>query len=164
MSLPAQLQMDRPSRITLDRAATLRDPAQEPLDVTVDNISSTGCLVATDAKLTDGMLVTIGIAGLGTRGAYVARQEASGYGLAFLKPASDIELLAARNAETLVDGGFAPFPAGLPTDATSLIADGAIAPVPDERFSRRTRFTFMVGTSVALWGAIGFGTTRLLFG
>jgi hypothetical protein len=160
MSLPAVLQMDRPGRITLDRAATLRDEAQEAFDVIVDNISSTGCWVSTEADLADDMVVTIGIAGLGTRSARVARQDANGYGLAVLDPASDTEVLAARTAQTLVEGGFAKHP---PRVADTGI-DATMAPLPDERFSRRTRVTFMVGTSVALWGAIGFGASRVLFG
>lgn len=156
MSLPARLQMDRPGRITLDRAATLRDVSQEPFDVTVDNISSTGCLVSTEAELADDMLVTIGIAGLGTRSARVARQEGSGYGLAFLEPATEFEVLAARTAETLVHGAFAPLPSAAPSPDVIL----ASAPLRDDRLSRRTRFLFITGTSMALWAGIGFGITR----
>jgi hypothetical protein len=151
MSLPALLQLDRPERIPLDRTATLRDVSQKPLDVTVHNISSTGCLVSTETELPDNMLVTIGIAGLGTRPARIARQETSLYGLAFLKPASESELSAAHHAETLVDGGFtAPLPATEP------------APVEDDRLSPRARFLFLVGSSVLLWSGLGVGITALL--
>lgn len=151
MSLPALLQLDRPGRISLDRTATLRDGSQKPLDVVVHNISSTGCLVSTDAELPDDMLVTIGIAGLGTRPARVARQSETLYGLAFLELANESDLLPARDAQTLVDGVFsAPLP-------TNEIEDG-----PDDRYSPRTRFLILVGSSFGLWTALGIGSAVLL--
>lgn len=151
MSLPALLQLDRPHRITLDRSATLRDNAQKPLDVIVHNISSTGCLVSTDAKLPGNGLVTIGLAGLGTRSARIVRQADRLYGLAFLEPASESELTAARHAETLVEGGFStPLPRG---EASSVV---------DDRFSRRARFLFLVGSSLALWSGLAAGIVTLV--
>jgi hypothetical protein len=151
MSLPALLQLDRPHRISLDRTATLRDTSQKPIDVRVHNVSSTGCLVSTDETLPDDTLVTIGIAGLGTRPARIARQTDTLYGLEFLEPASEAELLPARHAETLVDGVFAT---PLPTVAP--------APVVDERYSLRTRFLIIAGTSFALWGVMGAGVATLV--
>lgn len=157
MSLTARLQLDRFDRVSLDRAGTLRDVARQPLDVVVDNISSTGCLVSTDADLPNDTLVTIGIAGLGTRSARVVRQETSGYGLAFLEPASEGEIRAAHSAETLVRG---PFVASVTTSRAQFAAPSPV--ITDERLPYRTRVQIIVGTSLALWALIGFGVTAFL--
>lgn len=154
MSLPAQLQLDRPYRVTFDRAATLRDASHKPIDVTVDNVSTTGCLVSTEADLPDNALVTIGIAGLGLRSARVARKDALRYGLAFLETANPAKVHAAAEADTLASGAFAPLP--FPPVQSPF--------TPDERFSSRSRLLLIVGASMALWSlvsVVAFGAVAL---
>jgi hypothetical protein len=147
MSFVARLDMKRPARIDVDRAATLRDASGEPLDVIVDNLSISGCLITTDLALVEGDPISIGIPGVGARDAWISRVDAPRYGCAFARPISDAEVSAARSANSLVDGIFQSPP----------VSGSDVQHAPDQewRLRSRTKVAIIVGASALLWALIG---------
>jgi uncharacterized RDD family membrane protein YckC len=106
MSLVGHLEVGRSDRIPVDRPGTLRDRARTPVDVVVDNLSTTGCLFVHDSALPLGALISLGIAGLGIRHARISRVDPPHYACAFLVPVAQEDIVAALSAETLVTGAF----------------------------------------------------------
>ncbi len=152
MSLVGLLDVGRSDRVAVDRTGTLRDQAQAPVDVVVENLSTTGCLFVIDRKLPLGALISLGIPGVGVRHARIARASHPHYACAFLSPISDSAVAAALSAETLVEGSF-PL---MPTAAVTTYADPS-----HEKFRLRTRLALLVGISAVLWAAIIAGVIAI---
>jgi hypothetical protein len=155
MSLAGQLDFGRSDRVALDRAGTLRDHAQAPLDVRVDNLSTSGCLLTLDRTLPVGALVSIGIAGVGVRQARVSRVDAPHHACAFLQPVSAADVATALSAETLVAGAFPAAPSIVPVRAVLVETETLPAPRDGEyRLPLVARVAVIGGASAALWVTI----------
>lgn len=106
MSLSARLQLDQRTgdRSSLAASATLRDATRRPHDVQIDDLSRSGCHVATLLPLELGMSIKIGIPGIGSHALHVIRETEGGYGCAFARPLTDLEVstaLAARQDQVV---------------------------------------------------------------
>lgn len=140
---------DRSERLAVELSGTLRDDDWRPVDITVDEVSTTGARVRTQIPLRVGEVVTIGIEGLGLCPARVMR--AAGpelFGLAFVKPFTQYELEASIQRENVAT--FVP-----PVRFETPTAAEPDAPVTDERYPIGIRALIILGTSVATWAAIG---------
>ena len=156
MSLVGLLDVGRSDRVAVDRAGTLRDRAQAPVDVAVDNLSTTGCLFVLDRALPLGALVSIGLPGVGVRYARISRADHPRYACAFLTPVSPGDIAAALSADTVVTGAFPLMPA----PATPI--PPADWEVQDEhKFPFGTRVAVILGVSAILWAAIIAGVTAI---
>lgn len=160
MSLAAKMTADRPYRLEMDRPGTLRDAQEVPQDIVVDNLSTTGCLLRTDADLRIGSLVTIGIAGIGVHPARISRVEGTSYGCAFIMPIRDADVQMALAGETLIEIDFPkmpspPAPIGLAGDVS--LSDGSIP-----HYSLRRRTAIIVGSAAIMWVATIAGTILFL--
>jgi hypothetical protein len=147
MPFVARLDMKRPARIDVDRAATLRDASGEPLDVIVDNLSISGCLITTNLALVEGDSISIGIPGIGARDAWISRVDAPRYGCAFARPITNAEVAAARSANSLIDGIFQGPPASGSETMDALHQEWHLR--------SRTKVAIIVGASALLWALIG---------
>jgi hypothetical protein len=157
MSLVGHLDVGRSDRVAVDRAGTLRDRAKTPIDVVVDNLSTTGCLFLLDRELPLGALVSIGIPGIGIRYARISRVDHPQYACAFLAPVGEDEIAAALSAETLVAGAFPQLPSPVVPIRPTVEAE--------EPHARKLRFgmrvAVIVGVSAALWAAIIAGVIAI---
>jgi hypothetical protein len=105
MRIDPTLPIGRAERLSLGRAATMRDPARAPVDVLIENLSETGALLRTGAapaNLPVGTLVSLGVAGAGMQFARVVRSEPHTAAIAFLVPLDREAVVQARTAKTLV--------------------------------------------------------------
>lgn len=75
-------------RLDVDSPSTLRAPDGQPLDVVVDDFSRTGFHFTANVDLPIGTLVSLGLAGAGSRAAKIMRRRDNGYGCAFMKSLS----------------------------------------------------------------------------
>ena len=106
MTLEADISIERAARIRIGREGTVRDRDRFVVDVSIEDLSTTGCLFCGDFTLELGALVTIGIAGIGMHVARVSRLVERGAGCAFLIPLKDSDLATASVAQTVQPGGF----------------------------------------------------------
>lgn len=137
-------------RVPITAGATVRDRSARPLDATVVDLSSTGCLIVVDGTVAVPSDISIGIAGIGRVSARIVRQTGDHYGCAFDQRLSDAAVLAARAVDTVVPFATAAEP--LPTGATATMA------LPEfQRLPMRARLFVIVGASLALWGVIVTG-------
>ena len=156
MSLVGLLDVGRSERVAVDRAGTLRDRARTPVDVAVDNLSTTGCLFVLDRALPLGALVSIGLPGVGVRYARISRVDHPRYACAFLTPVSADDIAAALSADTVVTGAF-PL---MPVPATP------IQPIDwevrdEHKLPFGTRVAVILGVSAVLWAAIIAGVIAI---
>jgi hypothetical protein len=105
-------------RLALDAAATLRDVDRLPHDVQIDEISSTGCHVATLLDLSEGSIVSLGIPEIGTHQVRLVRETDGGYGCAFLRPLTPLELDKALTAQASARVTYVKFAQHPPARAT----------------------------------------------
>ena len=154
MSTLAVPDLDRSLRLAIGRAATLRDGSKTPVDVVVEDISRSGCLIRAEVELTPGEAVSIGIPGLGMCHGTVSRANHPHYGCAFSRLISTDDI-PHEGADTIVVGHFAA--RSHPASVQAQDAD------PDVRkFPLRVRFALIVGTSVALWVPLLMIARRLI--
>lgn len=143
MSMQAALDLDRSIRLAVGCAATLRDGSKAPVDVVVEDISRSGCLLRADVQLATGEAVSVGIPGLGMCHGTITRAEHPHYGCAFLRLISTDDI-AAEDTGTIVVGAF--------SGRSDLAQLGGVSAAPEVRkFSLRLRFGLIIGTSVILW-------------
>ena len=109
MAIIIHLEYERDERIDLAVPATLR-ANRTPSDVTVCNLSCSGCLIAARERLPVGARVSIGMSGIGTHAASVVRQTRFGYACEFEDPLSIYEVQLASASETLITGVFNSLP------------------------------------------------------
>jgi hypothetical protein len=143
MTIAVHLTLDRRERVTLQRSATLRGIDDLPVDIQINDISSSGCLIRCDSSLDLGEIVSLGIPGIGVRAACVMRAEAGHYGCAFEKYLSGDQIVLANKHNPLVEGLF-------PNSADQ----GLPALVPDQtipEFSSRRRLAMIACCGVAAW-------------
>ncbi len=106
MTSEADLSIERAARVRIGRGGTVRDRDRFVVDVSIEDLSTTGCLFCGDFALELGALVTIGIAGIGVHVARVSRLVDGGAGCAFLIPLADDDVRIATVAQTVQPGGF----------------------------------------------------------
>jgi hypothetical protein len=111
VSLLARLSLDQrsASREAIEASATLRDLERRPHDVTIDDISHTGCHVATLLDLPLDTFITLGIPEIGVHKARLIRETDGGYGCAFERALTESELRRALAAEQDDRVAFGPF-------------------------------------------------------
>jgi hypothetical protein len=148
MSIVARLDLDRSDRIVVARAATLRDHAMIPTDIMLDNLSTSGCHISVDYPLDLDAVISIGIPGIGNCFAQICRADQPNYGCIFLKPITQGEVLAATNAETVVQGNF-PRRIVRPVDAPPQAEVDELPGLP-----MAGRAAVVVGLSAILWTGI----------
>lgn len=105
MAIIIHLEFERDERVDLALPATLR-ANRAPSDVTVRNLSCSGCLIASREKLPVGARVSIGMSGLGMHAAAVVRQTKAGFACEFDTPLSGHDVQRANEAETIITGVF----------------------------------------------------------
>jgi hypothetical protein len=111
VSLAATLFADQRGgeRQALEADATLRHEDRVPHDVTIDEISSTGCHVATLLDFPAGTVASLGIPRIGMHQVRLVRETGGGYGCAFLRPLTASELATALASEAAARVTFADF-------------------------------------------------------
>jgi len=155
MALAAKLYRDErvADRQAVSLDATLRKPDRRPVDILIEDLSTTGFRFSTPEALELGSAVSIGISGLGRRDARVVREASGQYGCEFVHPASIAEIQAALTAQTIVQADFGRIPAGA-TDTPPLDAF--------EQRIRRFRGV-IIGAGVVLPWMLLAGAARALF-
>lgn len=133
---------------------TLRDPDWMPYDVVVENLSSTGFRIPTEAGLQVGALVSLGLTGVGMCPARVARQADGQIGCTFLVPLGRGELKAALDATSLR-------PIDLGRMAKARLPELEGKRVTDTRAPKAVRFLAVTGLAAASWAA-AIGVADLL--
>ena len=106
MSHGAELSVERAARVRIGRPGTVRDRNRFVVDVSIEDLSTTGCMFRGDFAIDVGTLITIGIAGIGIHVARVSRLVDGGAGCAFLLSLSDEDVETATVAQTVRAGGF----------------------------------------------------------
>lgn len=137
-------------RTPINRPSTLRDERAGACDVYVRDISGTGFNVATDAQLSIGSDVTIGLPGHGRATARVVRRVAGGYGCEFVRP-----LASTTVAQTFRDD----------TVIRIVSSHPVITPMSEPVIARwpgAARVGVILGGSALLWGMIALAVTRLV--
>lgn len=109
---------DRSPRVRIDRTGTVRDRTRYAVDVTIKDLSETGCYVSGQFAVEVGVLISVGIPGIGMHAARVSRIDEDGCGCAFLLPIDSDHIGQARAAETLTEGGFIQMKTALRSAAT----------------------------------------------
>lgn len=125
-------------RISIGRDAVLRVDGLPPISVVLVDVTRDGCLIATDAILTPGQSINLGLAGVGTVAARVVRAGTVGYGCEFVErlPPGAVTRASETNVVPL-DGANVAIPPG------------------SAKFSRRVQFAALVGLMVAGWALFG---------
>lgn len=97
MAVSAKLYSDDRSAERHDTSldGTLRTSNWEPIDVQLDDLSLTGCLLSTGTRVEVNELITIGVVGVGMRPARVSRKTGDHLGCEFVVPLTPAELKAA---------------------------------------------------------------------
>lgn len=105
MALIARLHLDENDRRTAERYALgakgRLDAAGAPMDVLIDNVSRSGCLIVSDLVLPRDTLAELTLPGLEPRIARLVRQDANRLGWAFLRPLTSTEVEIAKAASPL---------------------------------------------------------------
>jgi hypothetical protein len=148
MQIPAQIYAfdtaGRAYRRPVNANATIRDSRRAPNDAFVHNLSTTGCLIATDTRLALDASLSVGIPGIGVLPAQVTRIDGRLYGCAFNTPISQVMVDAALSAGVVLQlTQFEEDVQQTNADPTSMVSY--------DRWPRRTRVALIFGTSVALW-------------
>ena len=131
-------------QVALD--ATLRDPARQPFDVIVEELSATGARLPAAVDLVPGSLITLGISGIGMCDARVVRRDGRGYGCEFLFPLSAAELNDAMAAVPTAPIMLASF---LPTPMPAAPVGEEAVPVRPLR--ARVRLAIILALTAASW-------------
>lgn len=111
MGLAAKLYNDDriADRQTVNLDATMRGDDQCPVDILIEDLSTSGFGMTGGAVAVDA-IVSVGIAGIGRRQARVVRREGTRAGCEFLQPISAADLAAAQTTETIVAADFGRLP------------------------------------------------------
>jgi len=126
--------------------ATLRDDASVPMDISVVDLSSSGCLIEGASDLVVPSLVTLGIAGIGRVPARIVRRDGSRYGCSFLLPLAEHVVAKAQALDTVVTFPAAALPRLVMFDETSM---------PDPaRWPRPVRLLLLIGGAILTWAIV----------
>ena len=135
--------------------STLRARDRQAADVTVVDLSQTGIRIAAEAGLEVGEEISIGLAGVGARRAYVAWAREGQYGCAFEKPLAPTEVAHAFTSASVVRLGH--------------VAEAAEAPAPkgkaelEELYGRHSLWRMPADAVLAIVGCVallGWGVWR----
>jgi hypothetical protein len=125
----------------MEQVSTLRGPDDRPIDVTVGDLSVSGCNVRSSTVLPVGAVVQLGLPGTGRFAARVVRRDGDQYGCEFFEYLSDAAVLQSFGTDNV---------------AQLFVAapdwHGA-APVVD-KWPRAIRVSLAVAGSLVLWAAI----------
>ena len=94
------------SRFAVEVDATLRDPANAPVDTIVLDLSTGGFRATAPGPIAKGASVRLGLPGLGVNPATVVWQSGNVIGCQFDRPISEVDIERAQSARTVVEGGF----------------------------------------------------------
>lgn len=150
MPIVATIQiMDEPEFALTNRAdrrdvasvSTIRLPGRQVRDVTVHDLSTTGCRL-TGARMSVGTVFRLGLAGGGTAEGIVVRDGADGYGCAFSPVISDAIFAQSFGAAPVVHALFAPS-----------VGDGRFDEPAIERWPLPVRAATLIGAAAAAWAA-----------
>lgn len=154
MTLAAKLYFEEQSgpngrmaeRRPVQAESTLRDGDSRPVDISIVDLSTSGCLIEGAGDLEVPSLVTVGIAGVGRVAARIVRRDGNRFGCAFVVPLAESVVAAANATDTVVH-----FPAAvLPTPNYSELST---MPDPD-RLPRPMRAAILFGGALAVWALI----------
>ena len=98
--------IERAERTAVDRPGTLRERARFVTDIVVEDLSRTGCRICTDADMSVGTLISIGIPGVGMQAARVVRSEGNVHGCSFLLPITEADVLKSQTVVTVENLAF----------------------------------------------------------
>lgn len=135
------------AEVSLD--GTLRRDSWQPMNVGIEDVSISGFRARTSVKLKVGDPVSIGIAGLGVRGAYVVRTKPGILACRFSRtlPPDFLARITGPAAVTLVT---VPFPSS------------NAAPIGTAKYPVRARLVIIIGLALASWGAIAGAISAIL--
>lgn len=129
-------------RVPVEVDATLRNPANEALDVILLDLSTSGFRCASSETLAPGASVTLGLPGLGVNSARVVWRSGNVHGCEFDAMIPPSAIAAAETAQTVVRGAF---PAQASTASTV-----AASPAPSRLAAEAAAaFALGLGWSVA---------------
>ncbi len=135
------------ARTPVNRAAVLR-LADQAYPIQVENLTRDGCKITTALDLAPGLVVTLGLAGVGTTTARIVWRSASGYGCMFEESLAPGAVTAAlRNNVAYLDE---------PT------LDHPIVTARDVKWSPRARVALIAGVTSLLWAVPITGVLLLL--
>lgn len=129
-------------RLPVGRASTLRGSDGDPIDVRIEDLSTTGCRLSTPTPVEINEEIMIGLPGVGMRAARVIWQQEEEAGCAFIAPLAYADVEATRTSETLMhfDFGTRPTP--------PIVCD---VPLEGELVSPRGRLLVISGAAMAAW-------------
>lgn len=150
MSIVARLDLDRSDRVVFACTTTLRNDAQAPSDVVLDNLSTSGCLIKFDFNLAMDSVVSIGIPGVGACFARIVRCDRPNYGCEFLRPITSAEIASVYSTKTVIHASF-------PRTREPLVVPPEVAATPEtvtHGLPIAGRVTIILGLSAMFWAGI----------
>jgi hypothetical protein len=133
-------------RFPVELDATVRNAAELPSDVVIEDLSATGFRMVGGPHMEIGSAVSIGFAGIGVRSARLVRHDEGSYACELHQPLSASELSTALNA-TPVEPIMFP-----KTPSKTWLAD---APEPYvEGYSPKTKLALAIVMPATLWAVI----------
>lgn len=146
MTLVAQLYTDGrgAERVAAGRDATLRDSAQRPIDIVIEDLSSSGFGMSTAEDLAVGSILNLRLAGISKRDVRVVRRFGLTYGCEFAPPLTERELALVLSAGLVIDASFA-----VSDDGARFAVSGV--PGSSAKLSPPMRAGVLFGSIAALW-------------
>ena len=129
-------------RLAVKRASTLRARDGLPMDVTIEDISLTGCRVRAPVHFAAGEELMIGLAGVGIRSCSVVWSDYGEIGCEFDVPLTSSELEETRIAKTLRHGNF---------NSVAFPVIHAPAPIKDERWGAGHGLLIIIAAAAVSW-------------
>lgn len=133
----------RADRRVIATGSTLRLTPGFAYDVTVEDLSMTGCLLRSSLSLPLGTHFRLGLRGNGSVEGEVVRIAPHGYGCTFIEPIPADMFAKAFDAQDSVHTMF-------PDRVAAPVGDPEIA-----RWPRPVRAGVIIGCALAAWGAVG---------
>ncbi len=145
-------------RVDLD--GTLRhDDDHRPVDVMIEDVSSTGFRMSCSERLPVNAVIWVGIAGLGRHQAKIVRSSGSEYGCRFVTPIV-VGSLVNPAPQTIVTGHFGQPGIAAPVAPVAPAIDPPLSPL--EQRIRLFRGPIIVAGLILPWLAIGGAAVALL--
>lgn len=128
------------NRHDVQRASTLRSGDGTPVDVLLEDVSTSGCRISGAPDLRPGEAILIGLAGVGARPAHIVWAGEGEAGCAFDQPLGAEELDKVQRAQTVITGDF---------PAAPVIAEGR-----EPRLRFRARLGVIALAIVLTWSVV----------
>ncbi len=142
------------SRVGINRDGTIRDAAGAPIEISVEDISLSGCMLLIPVPIPEDYVLNIGLPGLGRREGRIVRRDGEKHGVEFLWPLSAAELEDVRSTENLILGSF-------PQRLDALLMPDPAPPGAPARISGRS-VALIAGASAAIWAVLGYAAASLI--